>query len=46
MPDGSLMGQTLGENPDGMVFRALCHMGMSDNTDDLLFMEEQYRVLN
>ena len=46
LPDGSLMGRTLGENSDGMFFCAACHMGMSDNTDDLLFMEEQYRVRN
>ena len=46
MPDGSLMGRTLGENSDGMYFCAACHMGSSDGTDDLLFMEEQYRVQN
>ena len=46
MPDGGLMGRTLGENSDGMYFCAACHMGASDNTDDLLFMEEQYRVQN
>jgi len=46
MPDGSLMGRTLGENSDGMYFCAACHMGSSDGTDDLLFMEEQFRVQN
>lgn len=46
MPDGSLMGRTLGENSDGMYFCAACHMGASENTDDLLFMEPEYRVQN
>ncbi len=46
MPDGGLMGRTLGANSDGMYFCAACHMGSSDGTDDLLFMEEQYRVRN
>lgn len=46
MPDGSLMGRTLGANSDGMYFCAACHMGASDNTDDLLFMEPEYRIRN
>ena len=46
MPDGSLMGRTLGENSDGMYFCAACHMGASNNTDDLLFMEPEYRIRN
>ncbi|MDD7969642.1 hypothetical protein [Roseinatronobacter alkalisoli] len=41
-----LMGRTLGANSDGMYFCAACHMGVSDNTDDLLFMEPEYRVQN
>ncbi len=44
MPDGSLMGRTLGANSDGMFFCAACHMGGGMDTDDLLFMEPQYRV--
>lgn len=44
MPDGSLMGRTLGANSDGMYFCAACHMGGGMDTDDLLFMEPQYRV--
>jgi len=46
MPDGSLMGRTLGENSENMQFCAACHMGAGAETDDLLFMEEQYRVQN
>ncbi len=46
MPDGGLMGRTLGENSDGMYFCAACHMAGGEDTDDLLFMEEQYRVQN
>ncbi len=44
MPDGSLMGRTLGENSDGMAFCAACHMGGGMDTDDLLFMAPEYRV--
>jgi len=44
MPDGALMGRTLGPNSAGMQFCADCHIGMSDGTDDLLFMDEEYRV--
>jgi len=46
MPDGSLMGRTLGQNSDGMYFCAACHMGGGVDTDDLLFMEPEYRVQN
>ncbi len=46
MPDGSLMGRTLGVNSENMQFCAACHMGGGADTDDLLFMEEQYRVVN
>ncbi len=46
MPDGSLMGRTLGPNAQAMQFCADCHIGMSDGTDDLLFMEEEYRLRN
>jgi hypothetical protein len=46
MPDGALMGRTLGPNSAGMQFCADCHIGMSDGTDDLLFMDEEYRVRN
>jgi hypothetical protein len=44
MADGSLMGRTLAANSDAMQFCADCHIGMSDGTDDLLFMDEVYRV--
>jgi hypothetical protein len=44
MADGALMGRTLGANSDAMQFCADCHIGMSDGTDDLLFMDEEYRV--
>lgn len=43
MPDGSLMGRTLGPNSDGMFFCAACHMAAPEGSDDLLFMEVQYR---
>ncbi|WP_114966971.1 hypothetical protein [Alkalilacustris brevis] len=46
MPDGSLMGRTLEQNSDGMYFCAACHMGAPDSSDNLLFMDEQYRVQN
>ncbi|MCC5968912.1 MAG: hypothetical protein JJU15_03095 [Pararhodobacter sp.] len=46
MPDRSLLGRTLGANPDGMYFCAACHMGAGADTDDLLFMEPQYRMGN
>ncbi len=46
MPDGSLMGRTLGQNSDRMYFCAACHMGGGMDTDDLLFMEPEYRVRN
>ena len=46
MPDGSLMGRTRGENAGAMQFCAACHMGAAEGSDDLLFMEEQYRVQN
>jgi len=40
------MGWTLGENADGMYFCAACHMGGGGDTDDLPFMEPEYRVQN
>ncbi len=46
MPDGTLMGRTLGANSDAMVFCASCHMGMGADTDDLTFLPEDYRVRN
>lgn len=46
MPDGSMMGRTLGANSDAMYFCAACHMGMSDDTDDLLFMDREFRNTN
>jgi hypothetical protein len=46
LPDGSLMGRTLGANSDGMYFCAACHMGMGAETNDLTFLPEEYRVGN
>lgn len=46
LPDGSLMGRTLGQNSDAMVFCASCHMGMGAESDDLTFLPEDYRIRN
>jgi hypothetical protein len=46
MPDGALMGRTLGANSDGMYFCAACHMGMGAESDDLIFLPEEYRLQN
>jgi len=46
MPDGSLMGRTLGANSDGMYFCAACHMAMGAESDDLIFLPEEYRLRN
>ncbi len=46
LPDGSLMGRTMGENSDGMFFCAACHMGMGADSDDLTFLPEEYRLRN
>jgi len=46
MPDGALMGLTLGQNSDGMNFCTACYMGGGADTDDLLFMAKEYRIQN
>ncbi len=46
MPDGALMGRTLGQNSEGMAFCAACHMSMGADNDDMIFLPEDYRVQN
>jgi len=42
MPDGSIFGDTLGSNPEGVEFCAACH-GLQRTTDGLYFVPPAYR---
>lgn len=46
MPDGSVMGVTMGTNANRVDFCAACHMGMGADSDDMIFLPDEYRVRN
>ncbi len=43
MPDGSILGDSTGENPDQVKFCHACHAAKADN-DYLFFVPEAYRI--
>ncbi len=43
MPDGSLMGRTNGRNAGNVEFCVACHQAGGAQTDDLLFLDPEYR---
>jgi hypothetical protein len=44
MPGGTIAARTLGENAEGAVMCADCHMALGGEQDSLLFLPEEYRA--
>ncbi len=44
LPDGTLQGRTGGMNADAMQMCVACHVAMGSDSDDLVFIPEEFRV--
>ena len=44
LPDGTLQGRTGGMNADAMQMCVACHTAMGSDSDDLLFIPDEFRV--
>jgi hypothetical protein len=43
MPDGTLLGKIGGKHSASLTFCIGCHNDMEEETDELLFLPEEYR---